>query len=69
MVDLFQVAEILRDESPEDFKVLTKVPVIYENVNSNKRHFQIQKTHIEVDYNGKVVMGNESSNLTSYVGC
>ncbi|CAK8684403.1 unnamed protein product [Clavelina lepadiformis] len=54
MVDLFQVAEILRDESPEDFKVLTKVPVIYENVNSNKRHFQIQKTHIEVDYNGKV---------------
>ena len=66
MVDLFQVAEILRKESPEDFEVLCRVPATFETKDLTRPQpawYENSKTHIEVDYFGNVSNLNLKSNF------
>ncbi|XP_078492229.1 putative gamma-butyrobetaine dioxygenase [Ciona intestinalis] len=58
VVDMFEVAETLRKEYPEDFEALTQIPATFNKIDYNGKvpvYFQIQKHHINVDYFGKVV--------------
>lgn len=60
IVDLFRVAEILREESQEDFDALCRIPATFQTKDLTRplpAHYQNSKTHIEVDYFGNV--GNE----------
>lgn len=58
LVDLFKVAEILKEESPEDFKVLCTVPGTFQTKDLNRPRpawYEHTRTHIEVDYFGNTV--------------
>lgn len=55
--DIFQVAEKLRKEYPDEFQTLTEVPIVYETKGLEREipsYYEHQKTHIETDYNGEV---------------
>lgn len=57
MVDLFEVAQKLRQESPEDFQTLVEVPGSFSTIDF-KRDITVylyhQKHHIILDYFGRV---------------
>ena len=56
-VDGLEVAEIIRDNHPEDFEVLCSVPATFEKVHSareNPVHMQYHRTHIVTNHLGQV---------------
>jgi len=57
-VDMFAAVDILRKQSPQDFEVLTRVPVTFaaEDLATNEPQlFKNRRPLIEVDYDGQVV--------------
>ena len=56
-VDMFAAVDILRKQSPQDFDVLTRVPVTFaaEDLATNEPQlFKNRRPLIEVDYDGQV---------------
>nr|XP_002120966.1 gamma-butyrobetaine dioxygenase-like [Ciona intestinalis] len=61
IVDLYEVINILKRESPADFQTLVEVPVIYSTIDykrTNKVYLHHQKHVVVLDYFGKVVAIN-----------
>lgn len=57
IADMFQCAEILRSESPDAFRILTKVPQTFATIDftrRNKAFYEVRKPVIEVDYDDEV---------------
>ena len=60
LVDAFEAAEILKEESPKDFQALVEIPVLFTTIDYERSaplypiYFQHQKPHIAVDYFGNV---------------
>ncbi|KAL3888408.1 hypothetical protein ACJMK2_000776 [Sinanodonta woodiana] len=57
-VDLFRVAEDFRKRFPDEFKVLTRVPVIFSKVHLDREHpiYMVhERKHIEVNNVGEIV--------------
>nr|CAB3225123.1 gamma-butyrobetaine dioxygenase-like [Phallusia mammillata] len=58
LVDMFHVIDILRKQSPDDFRVLSRVPIAYATIDYNRRdpaHVIHRKPIILLDYDDKVV--------------
>nr|CAB3225134.1 gamma-butyrobetaine dioxygenase-like [Phallusia mammillata] len=58
VADMFQAAEILRQESPDDFRVLTRVPCTFATIDykrQNPAYYETRKPVIEVDYDDQIV--------------
>jgi len=57
LIDMFNVAEILRRESPEDFQALTRIPTTFATKNYDKYpcHVINRKPIINVDYDDQIV--------------
>jgi len=57
LIDMFNVAEIMRKENPEDFLTLTKVPTTFATKNYDKYpcHVLNRKPIINVDYDDQIV--------------
>nr|CAB3225113.1 gamma-butyrobetaine dioxygenase-like [Phallusia mammillata] len=59
IVDMFEAVEVLRVESPEDFRTLVEVPGCWLTEDpSAGRYFEHHKCHIQLDYFGKVAAVN-----------
>ncbi|XP_076820005.1 gamma-butyrobetaine dioxygenase-like isoform X2 [Clavelina lepadiformis] len=70
IADMFQAAEILRKESPNDFRVLTKVPCTFATIDYNRKnpaYYETRKTVIEVDCDDQVVAVHFNTGLDSTV--
>ena len=57
LVDMFQAMEILRNESPEDFRTLTRVPCTFSTIDGERKspaYLITRKPIIQVDYDNQV---------------
>lgn len=70
MVDVYHAAHILRDENPNHFATLTRVPAMFQTIDFKRKvpaHFQHQKPHIEVDYFEQIVSVHWNPGVESVV--
>ncbi|XP_078494678.1 gamma-butyrobetaine dioxygenase-like [Ciona intestinalis] len=69
LLDMFQVAEIFRKESPEDFKTFLEVPACFNTIDYKRKevpiYLEVQKHHIVLDYYDKIVAVNWHAGFAS----